>query len=130
MTYLNAAVALLAVLGLLASAIGWRHSLRTWAPAEPEWWFSVAKVFYAVAIGSRIIVWDVFWGPWAALDRAAAVSFSEAVGGTDINIVTSALVLAGAYCSLKARQLLIPEADRDRWPWWRAWAHPSWRLFR
>jgi len=129
MTWINAAVALLAVGGLVVSALGWRHSLLRWNSAEPEAWFALAKVLYAVSIGTRIIVWDVGWCVWRRLDPDAARAFARSIGGTDINILTSALVLCGVYASLKARQLLIPEDERDAWPWWRAWQHPRWRLF-
>jgi len=129
MTWINAAVALLAVGGLVVSAIGWRHSLRRWDATEPEAWFALAKVLYAIAIGTRIIVWDAWWGVWHHVDPDAATAFVHEVGGSDINIALSAIVLCGVYCSLKARQLLIPEDERDAWPWWRAWQHPQWRLF-
>jgi len=129
MTWINAAVALLAVGGLVVSALGWRHSLLRWNSAEPEAWFALAKVLYAVSIGTRIIVWDVGFGLWHRIEPDAAVTFVRGFGVTDINILTSAPVLAGVYCSLKARQLLIPEDERDAWPWWRAWQHPRWRLF-
>lgn len=129
MTWINAAVALLAVGGLVVSALGWRHSLRRWNSTEPEAWFALAKVLYAVAIGTRIVLWDGVYAIWRRLEPEAAMAFARGFGGTDINILTNALVLCGVYASLKARQLLIPEDERDAWPWWRAWQHPRWRLF-
>ncbi len=130
MTWIKAAVALLAVGGLVVSALGWRHSLRRWNSAEPEAWFALAKVLYAVSIGTRIIVWDVGWGVWRRLDPDAARAFARSIGGTDINILTSALVLCGVYASLRARQLLIPMPERERWPWYFSWMHPRSGLFR
>lgn len=130
MTWINAAVALLAVGGLVVSALGWRHSLRRWNSTEPEAWFALAKVLYAIAIGARIIIWDAWWGVWHHMDPKAATAFALAVGGTDINIAMSALVLCGVYASLRARQLLIPMPERERWPWYFSWMHPRWCLFR
>ena len=130
MTWINAAVALLAVGGLVVSALGWRHSLLRWNSAEPEAWFALAKVLYAVAIGTRIIVWDVGFGLWNRIEPDAAVTFVRGFGGADINILTSALVLCGVYASLRARQLLIPMPERERWPWYFSWMHPRWGLFR
>ena len=130
MTYLTAAVAILAALGLIASAIGWRHSLRHWNPSEPESWFAAAKVLYAIAIGTRIVAWDAVIGPWMRTSPEAARAFLVSIGGANANLASSLIVLLGVYASLKARQLLIPEDERDRWPWFKAWQHPSWRLFR
>lgn len=130
MTWINAALALLAVAGLTASALGWRHSLRQWSGDEPESWFALAKVLYAIAIGARILIWDVWWSILHHTDSTNAIALSQAFGWTDINIITSGIVLAGVYCSLRARHLLIPPQDRPRWPWWKAWLHPRWGLFR
>ena len=124
MTWINAAVALLAVGGLVVSAIGWRYSLRRWNSAEPEAWFALAKVLYAIAIGARILIWDVWWSILHHTDS------TNAIARTDINIITSGIVVAGVYCSLRARHLLIPPQDRPRWPWWKAWLHPRRGIFR
>lgn len=124
MTHLNSFMSVLAVLGLVASAIGWRHSLRRYEYSA-EFYFALAKVFYSVGIGARLLLWDVILGQLHEADPPAADAFWRAIGGTDANIFSSALILCGVYCSLRARHLLIPEEQRAGWPWWLSWQHSS-----
>lgn len=124
MALVNAVLSTLLVLGLLASALGYRHSLKRFEHS-PEWFFSAAKVLIALAFGARLLFWDVVWNTIREVDRGTAVAMSDAVGGTSINIVFTLIGLAGVYCSLKARQLLLREEEQKHWPWIIAWAHPS-----
>ena len=122
MIYLNAAVSMLTVLGLTAIAYAWRHSLRQ-RDGAAEWFFAASKVMLAIGIGLRLITWDAIYGIGKELTPVTRELFT-AVGGVSINVMSSGIILIGVYLSLKARQLLIPEGDRDRWPWFVAWLHP------
>lgn len=123
MAWVNAIASTILVLGLIASALGYRHSLRQ-LEMTAEWYFSAAKVLIAVAFGGRLLFWDVMWASIREMDRAKAYALSDAVGGTSINIVFILIGFAGVYCSLKARQLLLRIEEQKKWPWIIAWAHP------
>lgn len=123
MAWVNAIASIILVLGLVASALGYRHSLRQ-MERSPEWYFSAAKVLLAVAFGGRLLFWDVMWASVREIDRAKALALSDAVGGTSVNIVFILIGFAGVYCSLKARQLLLRIEEQKDWPWIIAWAHP------
>lgn len=124
MTWLNACLSALLVLGLIAVALGYRHSVRR-PEHSPEWYFSMSKVLTALAFGTRLLFWDVIWGPLRYIDPAAALVFADAIGGVHSNIISILIGLLGVYCSLKARQLLLREEEQKEWPWIIAWAHPS-----
>lgn len=124
MAWVNAIASTILVLGLIASALGYRHSLRQMEPTA-EWYFSAAKVLIAIAFGGRLLFWDVLWASLREIDRDRAIALSDAVGGTSINIIFIVVGFAGCYCSLKARQLLLREEEQKHWPWIIAWAHPS-----
>ena len=51
--------------------------------------------------------------------------WSEATRGRLINIVFSSMKMLAFFCALKCREKLIPEGERKRWPWWKAWLHPT-----
>lgn len=121
---LNAVVSTVAVVGLIASALGWRHSLRR-PFYSPEWYFAMAKVLMAVGIASRLILWDVVWGIMLSYDREFAYEFSDLMGHTNINILPGLVILVGVYCSLKARQLILYHDRGIDWHWTIAWAYPS-----
>lgn len=123
MTFLNAFLSTLLVLGLTASAIGYRHSLIR-RERSPEWYFSAAKVLIALAFGMRLLFWDVLWATLRYFDRDMAIAFSDAIGGVHGNIVSICIGLVGCYCSLRARQLLLAEEEQKHWPWIIAWCHP------
>ena len=130
MTFLTSILSTLLVAGLVAVAIGYRHS-ATRFEYSPEWYFSMSKVLIAIAFGIRLLFWDVIWGTLRYFDREAAIAFSDAIGGVHSNIFSIVIGLFGVYCSLKARQLLIREEEQKHWPWLIAWAHPSfWGLPR
>lgn len=123
MIWIAPILALLAAGGLIASAIGWRHSLLQ-RERSPEWYFAAGKVLYSIGFGCRLIFWDVGFGTLAKVDHASAIALYDAMGGTDINAGFNCIILLGVYCSMRARQLLIPADVRDRWPWPLAWMHP------
>lgn len=124
MTFINAILSSLLVMGLIASAVGYRHSLFR-VEYSPEWYFSAAKVLLAIAFGMRLLFWDSIWGFLRYVDREKAIAFSDAVGGVHSNIFSIVIGLAAVYCSLKARHLLLSPEEQRRWHWALAWAHPS-----
>lgn len=123
LAYLNAFLSLLAVIGLVFSALGWRHSLRS-EDYSPEWFFAMAKVLMAAGIGFRMLFWDVIWGSLYIIDKDYASTWSEAFGRTNVNLVSSIILLFGVYCSLKARQLVLQQDRGINWHWSIAWAYP------
>lgn len=123
-SFLNAIVSTIVVLGLLASALGWRHSLRG-EYRSPEWYFAMAKVVMATGIGFRMLFWDVIWGTLNAIDPHYAVAWSNAFGRTNVNLFASAILLLGVYYSLKARQLILLQDRGINWHWTIAWAYPK-----
>lgn len=120
---INAALSTVTVGALLASALGWRHSLRS-AAFDPEWFFAWAKVLMALGIACRLLLWDVVWGLLHSHSREAAIAFSDAIGRTNVNMFFSAIILSGAYFSLKARQLILLQDRGVDWHWTVAWAYP------
>lgn len=123
MTIFISFLSTLLVLGLVAVALGYRHSVMR-MEHSPEWFFAMSKVLFAIAMGMRLLFWDVIWGTLRATDREAAIRFSDAIGGVNSNVVSILIGLVGVYCSLKARQLLLAEEERKHWHWLIAWAHP------
>lgn len=128
LTWLNAVASIILVIGLVLIALGYRHSLRKPEPSA-EWYFSLGKVLLALALGIRLLFWDVIWSGLNHMDRDKAQALSDAIGGVNSNIVSILIGLGSVYCSLKARHLLVPAHDRHRWPWWKAWAHPDLRFW-
>ena len=126
MTMIISILSTLLVMGLVAVALGYRHSIMRYEHS-PEWFFAMSKVLFAVAFGIRLLFWDVIWGTLHDTDRDAAIAFFDAIGGTDSNVLSILIGLFAVYCSLKARQLLLAEEEQKHWHWLIAWAHP--RLF-
>lgn len=124
MTWINAILSMLLVLGLIAVALGYRHSLMR-RERTPEFYFALSKVLIAMAFAFRLLWWDGVWNIMRHIDRDAAHAVSDAIGGVNSNIVSILIGLAGVYASLRARQLLLREEERVHWPWFLAWAHPS-----
>lgn len=120
---LNAAMAIITATGLAAVVWGFRASRR--AVSEATWWFLLAFGLIALSLILRSLYWDVFWALLLAADAGAAEAWSDATGGSVINLFFGALKLGAVYCGLKCRQMLIPESERSHWPWWRAWMHPT-----
>ena len=52
---INAILSVLAIAGLTASALGWRHSLIGW-DWTPEWYFAAAKILLAGGIAFRLLL--------------------------------------------------------------------------
>lgn len=124
MTFIISILSTLLVLGLVAVALGYRHSVVK-PEHSPEWFFAMSKVLFALAMGMRLLFWDVIWGTLRATDREAAITFSDAIGGVNSNLISILIGLIGVYCSLKARQLLLAEEEQKHWHWLWAWAHPQ-----
>ena len=123
MASLNAIFAVLPVIGMMAVAWSYRASLRHRGTAT--WYFAMSVVVLAGSMALRRIYWDVMWVMARRYTPETATRWSDMTDAASINIVFNALVLVSIYCSLKARQLLLPEDEQARWPWWKAWAHPS-----
>lgn len=120
---LNAALAIVTAIGFFASVWAFRGSRRTVGAAT--WWFLIAFSFLALSVVLRGLYWDVFWTLLKHIDSAAADSWSEATGGTRVNVLFGALKAVSIFCIFKCRQMLIPEDERTGWPWWKAWMHPT-----
>lgn len=119
----NAIISVVVSIGLLFSALGWRHSLRaSWD--EPERFFALAKVLMATGIGFRVVFWDAVWGTLNAIDPEYASVWSSTFGRTNINIISNLIVGMGVYCSLKARQMILAQDRGINWHWTVAWAYP------
>ena len=98
---------------------------------QPTWWWMMGFISMAFAANARGIYWDVFWSILRHSDRGAADQWSDATGGTAINILFYVPMIFGAYCLLKSRQMMIAEDERQNWPWYKAWLHPDTiRIFR
>lgn len=124
MAWVNAIASTILVLGLIASALGYRHSLKRFE-YSPEWFFAMGKVLLAAAFGVRLLFWDVIWGMLRLIDRNAAIALSDAMGGTSVNIAFIVVGFGAVYCSLKARQMLLRIEEQKYWHWTIAWAHPT-----
>lgn len=115
--------AIINALGYLAVIWAFRASFRELRTAT--WWFATGFMILAGAIILRGLYWDVtmplmrLWWP------EFAEQWTDATRGRLINLVFSAMKMASFACALKCRQLLIPEEERSRWPWWKAWMHPT-----
>lgn len=88
-------------------------------------WFIKGFGFIALGYMIRGFYWDVFWQTLRYANREAASQWSEATGGTAINVVFYIIVLYGVYCVLKCREAMVPPDDRPNWPWYKAWSHPD-----
>lgn len=123
MAALNVIIAILAVVGMLATAWGYRASFRQRGTAT--WYFAMGLVILSGSMALRRLYWDVIWTMAQDHSPETAAWLSDLTGATNINIFFNSLVLISVYCSLRARQMLLPDEDQKNWPWWRAWAHPS-----
>ena len=122
-TFITIFLALLAIVGTGFTVFGFRTSFRE--VGEHTWWFMAGFWLIASAYNLRSTYWDVFWTTLKQYDKPTALAWSEATGGTAVNIFFYFLVLIGIYCVLKSRQLMIPEDERHAWPWWKGWLHPK-----
>lgn len=122
-TFITIILALLSIAGTIATVVGFRASFRE--VGEHTWWFMMGFSAFAMAYNLRSMYWDVFWTGLKHYDRATALDWSEATGGTAINILFYSVVLIGIFCVLKSRQLMIPVDERSAWPWWKGWMHPK-----
>ena len=114
-------IAVINALGYFAVIWAFRASFRELRSAT--WWFATGFMILAGAIILRLY-WDVFmpllrlWAPEAAAWLADHV-------GRYANIVFGLMKMASFFCALKCRQMLIPDEERDHWPVWKAWLHPT-----
>lgn len=124
-TFVAAASIVMMALAILA----FRSSTRQ--IGEPTWWWMLGFISMAFAANARGIYWDVFWSVLRHKDKLAADKWSDAVGGTSINVLFYIPMIFGAFCLLKSRQKMIEEDQRPYWPWYKAWLHPDTiRIFR
>ena len=80
-----------------------------------------ALILTAVVALLRTGYWDIL--QFTLGDDWPAVS--GFLGGQRVSTVVNVLILLPVYDCLYARYLAIPEAERGRWHWLTAWAHPG-----
>ncbi|TJZ76868.1 hypothetical protein [Paracoccus hibiscisoli] len=116
-------IAMINALGYFAVIWAFRASFRELRSAT--WWFATEFTILAGAIILRGLYWDVALPLMRLWVPDFAVQWSDATRGRMINIVFGLMKMASFFCALKCRQMLIPEAEREQWPNWRAWMHPT-----
>lgn len=123
MATLNALIAVLAILGMTAVAVGYRASLRE--PFTATWYFVSSIMLIAMSVTLRLAYWDLIWVIMKGQYPETARLWSGSFGRPEMNFLFNVVFLLGVYFGLKARQLLIPVEEQASWPWWKAWAHPQ-----
>ncbi len=122
LTIINITLSLVAALGLVAVAWGYRgHWTRR---GSVTYHFAAGIAPLGVAYAVQRLYWDGFWTAFQWLDRPDWQAWAEWSGGTRINILPNLIVLFATYHSLRALHLLIPEDGRPHWPWPIAWLYP------
>lgn len=122
MAQIIGALAIINALGYLAVVWAFRASFRELQSAT--WWFAMGFAILSGAIIARGLWWDVAMPVWRMSSPASAAWWSEHVGRY-INVLFSLMKITAFYCALKCRQMLIPDEERQHWPVWRAWLHPT-----
>ena len=54
----------------------------------------------------------------------------DSIGGREVNNLWNLVFAYGCYRALRALQLMVPEEDRPKWPFWIAWLYPPRRRRR
>lgn len=80
--------------------------------------FAVALLLVAAI---RFVFWDVTsefftYNEWR--------SFIAKVGKDSVNGVLAVITIYGGHKGLVAMHLMVPEEDREKWPWYCAWWYP------
>lgn len=122
-TFITILLAIITMIGTAAIVFGFRSSFRE--VGEHTWWFMMGFSAFALSYNLRSVYWDIFWTGLKHYDKNSALDWSEATGGTAVNIFFYFMVILGIFCVLKSRQLMIPEDERQSWPWWKGWMHPK-----
>lgn len=120
---LAAALAILNAVGYGAAVWGFRASRRS--VGEATWWFLMGFGIVAGAIILRGLYWDVTLPLLRIYAPETATAWTDLTAGRAVNNLFGVMKLAGIFCVLKCRQMLIPEIERAQWPLWRAWMHPN-----
>lgn len=121
--------AIVSIVMMLLAILAFRYSSKD--VGEPTWWFMMGFGVMAIASNARGIYWDVFWSILRNSDPASAEAWSDATGGTAINIMFYIPTIFGAYCILKCKQTMVEQEENIKAPWYRAWLHPDTiRIFR
>ena len=123
MSLIIGSLAIINTVGYLAVIWAFRASFRDMESAT--WWFAMGFAILAGAIIARGLYWDVSLPLMRLWFPEFAEAWSEATRGRLINIVFSSMKMLAFFCALKCREQLIPEGERKRWPWWKAWLHPT-----
>lgn len=79
-----------------------------------------AAAFLVVATAMRGFFWDI----GAAIYGDAWVRVASALGGIKFNAVFYVLILVAVWHFGKVLQNLIPEGERDDWPFWKVPFYP------
>ena len=123
MALINAFIAALSILGMIAIAYGYRGSLLDRYTAT--WFFGSSVIVLAASVIFRLVYWDIIWATMRHNWPEAARDWASIMGRTEMNLIFNAIFLLGIYLGLKSRQLLIPASERVNWPWYICWLHPA-----
>lgn len=123
MALIIGALAIINAIGFLAAVWAFRASRRQ--VGEATWWFLIGFAILAGAIVARGLYWDVSLPLARVLWPDTAAAWSDLTRGRMVNVVFGLMKMASFFCALKCRQMLIPPEERDQWPWWKAWMHPT-----
>lgn len=122
-TFLSVVSGLMTIVILLFVIIGFRRSINS--PDDISRWFTRGLSYVIGGYVARGFYWDVFWQLFRHYDRESAYRWSEATGGTAINIVFCTIIIYGCGCFLMCRHYMIHPEERHRWPWWKSFMHPD-----
>lgn len=124
--YLTQALGALAIVnaaGYFTVIYAFRASFRDLS--SPTWWFATGFAILAGAIILRGLYWDFSLPLLRHYVPGAAEWWVDTVNGRMINVSFAIMKMMAFFCALKCREKMIPEDEQDKWPWWRAWMHPS-----
>ena len=112
------------VVGALLMFAFWRAT--RWATGSTRH-FAAAVFWITGSYIWRSAYWDI--AP-SLVEPDVWLWWFNLTGGKTVNAWWNLTLAWGAYHGLLGLHLTIPDADRARWPWWRAWGYPPFNPFR
>lgn len=110
-----------AALVIAANAIGYFRLLFAKSQSGLVHCFTRFIFGLLVITSARIIFWDILPEFFTHNDW---MHFVAVIGKDNVNGVFSlGMVACGGY-GLASLHLMVPEKERQKWPWWKAWAYP------